>query len=80
MILAESDLIEATDLQLMTESGDSQEEVFDLKEIRDKAEYEALVRALNFSERKITQTAKLLGVSRPTLYDLMNKHGLKPPK
>lgn len=76
LILSESDRIEAVDLQLIAENGGNKD-LFDLKTIRDKAEYDALERALNFSENKLTRTAKLLGVSRPTLYDLLNKHGLK---
>jgi two-component system NtrC family response regulator len=37
-----------------------------------------VVRALNHVGGKVSQAAVLLGVSRPTMYDLIRKFGLKP--
>lgn len=48
-----------------------------LKQARDRAEDVTIKRALNHTGSNIAKTAELLGVSRPTLYDLMTKHGLK---
>ncbi len=45
--------------------------------LREQAERQAIVRALRMDNGNVSKTADLLGISRPTLYDLMNKHGLK---
>lgn len=52
-------------------------EPLNLREIREKEECKAVVRALAKVDGNIAKAAELLGVSRPTLYDLMNRHGLK---
>jgi two-component system NtrC family response regulator len=48
-----------------------------LRRARDAAEYDVMVRALARTDGNIARTAELLGVSRPTVYDLMNYHGLR---
>jgi len=48
-----------------------------LRQVREEAEYKALVKVLTSVDGSIVKAAELLGVSRPTLYDLMNRHGLK---
>ena len=48
-----------------------------LRQVRDKAECSAIHRALNLFNGNISKAAEVLGISRPTLYDLMNKHGIK---
>jgi len=48
-----------------------------LKQVRENAERQAILDVMNKCDGNITQAAELLGVSRPTLYDLMNKYGLK---
>lgn len=53
------------------------EEPINLRQIRDEAEYKALVKALARVDGNIVKAAELLGVSRPTIYDLMNRHGIK---
>ena len=50
----------------------------DLRRARDVAEYDVMVRALARVDGNIMKAAELLGVSRPTLYDLMHHHGIKP--
>jgi len=47
-----------------------------LREVRYKAERAAILRALAVTDNNISSTAKLLGVTRPTLYDLMKKNNL----
>ena len=49
---------------------------FNLKEVRETAETLAIKRALTHSGNNITNTAKLLGVTRPTLYTLFEKYGI----
>lgn len=47
-----------------------------LKEVRERAEKAAIIRALVLHNGKITAAAKALGISRPTLYDLQDKYGI----
>jgi two-component system NtrC family response regulator len=47
-----------------------------LKDARESAEREILIGALRKNNRNISKTAKALGISRPTLYDLITRHGL----
>jgi len=49
---------------------------FDLREVREQAERQAIQRALYFSDSNLSRTAELLGVTRPTLYNLLKKHGI----
>lgn len=48
----------------------------DLREARRRAERDAIDTALSQSDGNMSKAAKLLGVSRPTLYDLVQEHGL----
>jgi len=48
-----------------------------LRKVRDDAERAAIVKVLSRVDWNIVSAAELLGVSRPTLYDLINRHGLK---
>jgi len=75
VIMAEGNRIESQDLEL---SGSQQSVLpMNLREVRDDAEQQAISRALALSGGKASHAAELLGVSRPTLYDLLKKHGLK---
>jgi len=75
VIMAEGSQISAEELQLSAGSEESQP--FNLREVRDQAEASAVSRALTYVEGNVSKAAELLGVSRPTLYDLVNKYGLK---
>jgi two-component system NtrC family response regulator len=77
VIMAEQQQIGARDLEL---GGSSPEELatFNLREIRDRTERQAVIRALNHVRGKVSQAADLLGVSRPTMYDLLRKFDIKP--
>ena len=48
-----------------------------LRQVRDAAEYRVIVLALERAGGCIAKAAELLGVSRPTVYDLMNYHGIR---
>ncbi|MFP6817185.1 MAG: helix-turn-helix domain-containing protein, partial [Pseudomonadales bacterium] len=56
--------------------GQSEEMQLNLKLVRARAERVAIVQALGRSQNNLSQTARSLGVSRPTLYNLLDKHGL----
>ena len=57
--------------------GSTPEAPLNLRKVREAAEYQAMIRALALADGNILKAAEHLGVSRPTLYDLMNHHGLK---
>ncbi|MFZ1985542.1 MAG: helix-turn-helix domain-containing protein, partial [Desulfatitalea sp.] len=53
------------------------EKLMTLQEARDQAERQCVQQALLLTGHNISQAAKLLATSRPTLHDLMKKHGIK---
>jgi two-component system NtrC family response regulator len=75
VIMAEGSQIAAADLGLPQAAA--ADESIDLRAARDAAEYKVMVKALARSGGNIAKAAELLGVSRPTLYDLMAHHGIK---
>lgn len=75
VIMADGPQITAEDLGLS--DAPAAEEPINLRQIRDEAEYKALVKALARVDGNIVKAAELLGVSRPTIYDLMSRHGIK---
>ena len=52
-------------------------EPVNLRQVRDDAERKAISKVLSRVDGNMVRAAELLGVSRPTLYDLINRHGLK---
>jgi len=72
VVMCEDRLVSSEDLGLMTENELS----LNLREVRYKAERAAILRALAVTDNNISSTAKLLGVTRPTLYDLMKKYNV----
>lgn len=52
-------------------------EFIDLRKVRDDAERQAIVVALGRANSNLMKTAEILGISRPTLYDMMHRLGLK---
>jgi len=56
--------------------GDGEQDPFNLREVREKAESQAILRALARADGNVSKTAELLGVTRPTLYNLMKKYGV----
>jgi two-component system NtrC family response regulator len=76
VIMAEHKQISASDLELGG-AGTDDTRTFNLREIREQAERQAIVRAMSHVGGKISQASELLGVSRPTMYDLIKKYNLK---
>ncbi|MGB5246417.1 MAG: helix-turn-helix domain-containing protein, partial [Woeseia sp.] len=52
------------------------QEVFNLKEVRQLAESKAIREVLTRNFGNVSRTAEQLGITRPTLYDLLGKYGL----
>ena len=50
---------------------------FDLRKVRDAAERQAVLAALSGTDGNIAKAAELLGISRPTLYDMMNRLAIR---
>ena len=77
IVLAAGNSIKAGDLELDA-VGSQTHNAASLKGARDATEREMLAGALRRNNGNISRTAKSLGISRPTLYDLMARHGLQP--
>ncbi|GAB6261496.1 sigma-54-dependent transcriptional regulator [Photobacterium sp. R1] len=75
VLLTEQKNIEADHLELPRQSDDKQS----LKKIREESERSALLSVLENNRGQITAAARELGVSRATMYRLLNKHDLIPP-
>jgi two-component system NtrC family response regulator len=71
VIMAEGKYLTVEDLGLPAETEGFK--WLNLREVRSRAEQEAVRQALALTSGNISRTAELLGVTRPTLYDLMEK-------
>ena len=76
IIMADSSQITAADLGLENSETSVPDEL-NLRQVRDEAEKRAVLAATARSNGNLAKAADLLGVSRPTLYDLMHRFGLK---
>ena len=76
VIMAEGKLVGAEDLDL-TEEGDAESQALNLKQAREAADRRMIRQAMARSQGNISLAAKLLGISRPTLYDLLKQYDLQ---
>lgn len=76
VIMAEGKLVSAEDLDLSSTALEDAA-VLNLKAAREAADRRVIRHALSRSEGNISNTAKLLGISRPTLYDLLKQYDLQ---
>lgn len=76
-IMADGSQISCEDVGLKSRVNDDVDSSLDLRVIRDSAEKKAVIAALGRVNGNIVKAAELMGVSRPTLYDLMHRLGLK---
>ncbi len=77
VIMSEGRQITADGLELETPESDQDPMPFNLREVRDAAESQALLRALRHVGGNVSQAAELLGITRPTFYSLVKKHQIK---
>lgn len=81
VIMAEGDRLGCADLGLPPVAGDEPSDAassdIDLRMVRERAERGAIVTALARADGNMVRAAELLGVSRPTLYDLMKRLNVK---
>jgi len=78
-IMSDATALEPADLGCEIEVPPLSEDIqpaISLREARDRVEQEIISNALSRQDSTMVKAAKELGVSRPTLYDLMKKHGL----
>ncbi len=76
VIMTEAKLISAVDLDLAAPDS-SGAQVLNLKSARETADRRVIRHALARSEGNISNTAKILGISRPTLYDLLKQYDMQ---
>ena len=76
VIMADGKHVTAEDLDL--DGADEGDLPLNLKAAREAADRRVIRQALARCDDNISNTAKLLGISRPTLYDLLKQYGLQP--
>jgi len=74
VIMAEGKKITPVDLEM--EAPKKKYESMGLKEAREALEKELILKALTRNSRNVTKAAADLGLTRPTLYDLMEKYSI----
>jgi two-component system NtrC family response regulator len=74
VIMADGKFVTAADLGIT--AGEGEEVSLNLREVRQQAESKAIRVALTKCFGNISKAAEMLGITRPTLYDLLSKYGL----
>src|SRR5438874_3863374 len=77
VIMADGQGISAADIGISPGIQDQEAMQLNLRQVRDEAEKQAVLRALGRVNGNLSKAADLLGVSRPTLYELIHRFGLK---
>jgi two-component system NtrC family response regulator len=76
VIMADGKSITAADLDLPGRNGGNEELPINLRAARESADRKVIRQALSRTDNNISGAAKLLGISRPTLYDLLKQYQL----
>jgi len=74
VIMADGNIIRPADLAIAQPESAP---IFNLRQVRDAAERQAVVHALGVVDGNLSRAAELLGISRPTLYELLERFGLR---
>jgi two-component system, NtrC family, response regulator len=78
VIMADGNQISVADLEIAPPPDDAMP--LNLQEVREAAESSAINRALKYTDHNIASAAKLLGITRPTLYALIKKFNISIDK
>lgn len=78
VIMADGNQVSAADLNL--EAHDAEPVSLNLRQVRHEAERHAIQRAVALAGGNISRAADMLGITRPTLYDLLNRHAIGTPQ
>jgi len=79
VIMCDGHGISAADIGISPETVEQGAQQLNLRQVRDEAERGAVLRALARANGNLSKAADALGVSRPTLYELIRRFGLKSP-
>ncbi len=74
VIMADGNSVNADDLGI---TSIEEAQMFNLRQVRDEAERSAVIKVMARVDGNVAKAADLLGISRPTLYDLLNRFGLR---
>jgi two-component system NtrC family response regulator len=81
VIMADGNQVTPEDLELEDYLDDTVKAAsampLNIKQVREQAEKSAILQALVHTSDNITEAAELLGVTRPTLYSMMEKYGMR---
>ena len=78
VIMADGKTVTAADLDLTSgAAGDDDALLINLRAAREVADRKAIRQAMSRADNNISGAAKLLGISRPTLYDLLKQYRLQ---
>ena len=77
VIMADGKLVMREDLDMAGGEQEGEEAWLNLRSAREAADRVAIRRAMTQSEGNISAAAKLLGISRPTLYDLLKQYRMQ---
>ena len=74
VIMADGEAIKRSELGIQSPE---QYQVQNLRQVRDEAEKRAVTRALGVANGNLSKAAEVLGIGRPTLYELLDRFGLR---
>ncbi len=75
-IMADENKVTARDLEL-DNTVSLNDDALNLRQIRDCAERNAITQAINAAQNNMAKASRLLGITRPTLYSMLEKHGIE---
>ncbi len=75
-IMSEGKRVTAEDLELAV-GGQSSEKQLNLRQVRESAERSAIIQALQTCSYNMARASRLLGITRPTLYNLTDKYRIE---
>jgi len=76
VVMSSNTAITATDLGLEIPTIENMKTISPLKDVRNAIEKQKLIEALSVCNNNISKTAKLLGISRPSVYSLKKKYSI----